>query len=186
MRTRPITKASIPFFCRIVPAIGITLLGVKLAVMAITVGFTPASIAPSTPTTLISTTSQADPLPIETLLPVEDGFKTAARIEKVLVTDLPMPSQDLSYQRRIVLVTLPDGMGQADVDANLRVVCREVFEDGAMSVLVVASSGVGTGSKQIASLTFAPQGTWAKTDRIYDLCEYSAVIWHWGNDEFTK
>lgn len=182
-------KVSIPFLCRAVTAIGITLLGIKIAVIAMTGAFAPPSVAPSTPTTLVTTTSQADPLPIETLLPVEDGFKTVARIEKVLITDLPMPSQDVSYQRRIVLVTLPDGMGQAAVDANLRAICREVFEDGAMSVLVVgfnASGGIRIGSKQIASLTFAPQGTWAKTDRIYDLCDYSAVIWHWGNDEFTK
>lgn len=117
---------------------------------------------------------------IDILLPIPKGFKSVAKIEKIDFPSVFTRSKHLYYQRRIVTVSLPPGLSTEDIDANLRAEARYAFEEGAMSVKVVAYETnrlVGV-ARPIAKLTFAPHGGWENTSRFYNLDEYQAVIWH--------
>lgn len=120
------------------------------------------------------------PSEIETLLPVPDGFKSVAVVTKIEYSSVIQGFGSV-FQRRILRVSLPEGLALTDVDTNLRKVARKAFEEGAMSVKVVAHESGGhlaISEEPVATLVFAPEGEWDRTDHIYSLDTYETVIQH--------
>lgn len=118
------------------------------------------------------------PVTLDTLLPLPKGFKPKYRVEDTTNGIAVKEPGAAIINTQHLYVTVPDRMPQKRIDDNMRAVAREAFEHGAMCVEVVAYyRREGHHTPVVATLTFAPYGQWDRTDRVYDLEEYKAVIW---------
>jgi hypothetical protein len=128
------------------------------------------SHAPVTPASFVPELATLD-----TLLPVPEGFVGKAKVN-YSYTYGPEYETPLSlYRRRLVVIVTPPGASETEVDTELRAVARREYGRGALTVRVVALPPNGTG-REAGKLLFAPHGSWDKTDRVYGIDEYEAVI----------
>jgi hypothetical protein len=102
---------------------------------------------------------------INTLLPVPDGFESAAKIVEVTDLDLPRGVGASGVHTPLGFRHAPGRRVRDRINASLRAVAREMFDDGAMSVDcrgVQRKRRSRHGRSPVGTLTFAPHGDWER------------------------
>ncbi len=138
--------------------------------------------APGTPPAIEVAKDQRHVAMIDKRFPVADGFK---HVDKIVWNHMQGGyhcPDNIDSSINDLGVAFPKNMPIQEIDANLRAIARELFEEGAKYVTISAFSGDPTGDapypEEVAHLIFAPYGDLRKTDRLYHLDEYKAVIKH--------
>lgn len=127
-----------------------------------------------------------DPIPdsirLDALLPVPDGFVSKAKESSAYTLGPSTVFGFKEYKRRLIAIVTPLGASEKEIDAELYTAARREYERGASIVRVVAfnpdGSTITSASQECGSLLFAPYGNWDRTEAIYFLSTYEAVIYH--------
>lgn len=85
-----------------------------------------------------------------------------------------------AYKMRHVRVAVPDEISADELDANMRSVAREMFENGAVTIDVEAHEGeapFATTKAAVGTLIFSPDQPWAQPGYDYKISEYRTMIW---------